>query len=213
MIDMAPTVARDFARLGDLETVRLKFADGPHQKLVEHSLKRPIRRREMEASRGFYQAHDVTWVLKASECDRAPVPGCLVIDSDDGEWTVLTAAHESLRSVYACACRNLVITERLDTLVTVQLGTFAKAAGGADEGAWADLYTNVRGRMQPEDSSGESERGQRKLKRKYTLFLREPFALRRQHRIVDSAGKLYRPTGFQFPERIDRLTEITCEEW
>ena len=67
--------------------------------------------------------------------------------------------------------------------------------------------------MQPEGGSETTEHGRRTLARKFTVFLREKFALRRNHRIVDSSGAVYRVVDFGNPERIDRLTEIRCEEF
>lgn len=217
----------DFALIDDdQEAVRVRWPGEPFSFAVAHAIQRPVTRREMEASQGLYQAHDVQFTLYGAECERSPVPGCLILlpAGSDGsrdetqppkcdEFTVLQARLESAGSVWVCIARNLVITERLDTLITIQEGNFQKSQGGADEADWTDLYVGVRARIQPENSRQQIQHGQRRIKRQFRVFVREMFTLRRQHRIVDSAGRLYRVTGFEQPERIDRLTEITCEEW
>jgi len=203
----------DFSAVCDgLQAVTLTDREGTTEGL-ESGLRRKITEREAAASNGKYTTQDVRWNLSQSEVTLALVPGCTITDADDAEWTVLSVERATLGDRWACVCRNLVVTEGLDTLIAIQVSTPAKGPTGAHVDSWEYLLTDVRAKFQRVAAGEESERGARRLTRDFICFLREQVDLRGHHRIIDADGKAYRVTGYRDPERIDKLSEVDLVLW
>ena len=203
----------DFVAVCDgLQAVTLADREGDTD-AVAHALRRAVSLREADASDGLYTASDVHWHLPQEEVAGAPVLGGTITDADDEEWTILATSDDTLGDRWDCICRNLVITEQLNTLVTIQVSTSVKGETGAHEQTWADQQRGVRGRLQREEGQVQSAVGTRQIDPTYKFFFRETIRLTSRHRIVDSDGNRYRVVGYQDPERIDKLAEARLKPW
>lgn len=204
----------DFATVCDgLQAVTFASRVDEVGQSLDGALRRAVSTREAIASNGLYTTQDVRWHLPVEDVDGDPQPGDLVTEDDGTEWTILSVVRSTLGDRWACVCRNLVISERLDTLVTVQVATVTKGATGAHSESWANLQAGVRCRIQRLRASDASSLGTRQLERAFTAYMREPLVLDRKHRLVDSEGVIYRVTGYRNPERIDQLLEVDLELW
>jgi len=202
----------DFESVCDgLQTVTLASRENPSDRVDVQALLRPVTDRELARSNGMYRAGDVR-IHFAGSNDFAPVPGDTVTDANDRQFTILTASLETLTDRWIVTARDLIISEGLNTLVTIQVATTAKGASGAHEQTWADLLTNVRGKIQRMSASQDDGRGVKRLDRSYVLYIREPLELTGIYRVV-STGVIYRVTGYVNPESIDQLTTVSLERW
>ena len=184
-----------------------------------NGLKRAVSTREAAASNGTIRQDDVAFhfatavvggPIRLGDTIREESP-----DWSTGEvlWTVMAVSNETLFNRVRCVCRNLVITENLETTVTIEVGDFSAATGGPSEVVWTTLHANLLARLQIEEANRESVHGRRVLKRKGTIFIRETIEVRAHHRIVAENGDIYRVTGFDQPERIGELFRIQVEQW
>jgi hypothetical protein len=160
----------------------------------------------------MYRAGDVL-IHFAGSIGFEPVPGDTITDSGDRQFTILTASSQSFGHRWLCTCRNLIISESLDTLVTIQQATTVKGDSGAHEQTWSDHLTDVRGKIQRMSASDGDGQGRKYLDRSYVLYIREPLQLDRTYRIVGPGQTIYRVTGYVNPESIDQLTTVSLERW
>lgn len=212
----------DFLLVADgLQSVTLTDRDDADQ-AIEHALRRAVTRRESEASNGFYSTSDVHWHLPQSEVTGEPQLGWVVTDADENEWTALAVEDQTLTDRWRLTCRNLVIAERLDTLITIQVSTTAKGEGGAHERTWADQQRGIRARFQRAFTRGNTQSvatvgqhvGTNQIDPRSTVFWRESIVLTARHRIVkESTGQRFRIVGYRDPERIDKLAEVDVVPW
>lgn len=202
----------DFAAVCDgLQAVTFTPAGGADQSIT-HALKRSVRRREADPSNGLYTSADVRWHLPIEEVTGEPVPGGTITEGST-EWTILTVDRDTLSDRWRCTCRNLVVTEQLNTVVTIEVASLAKGATGAHVETWSELLDDVRAKIQRMSATEKSEHGVRQLDRSYRAYMRERVDLRGKHRLVDSDGTVYLITGYRNPDRIDTLTEVDLSLW
>lgn len=194
-----------------LQTVTLSARSNPDDHVDVQALLRPVTDREVARSNGQYRAGDVR-VHFAGSNDFAPVPGDLVIDSHDRQFTILTASLETLTDRWIVTARDLIISEGLDTLVTIQVATVAKGVSGAHEQAWSDFLTGVRGKVQRMSASTQNGRGSTSVEPSFVLYIREPLELQGIYRVVHG-DVIYRVTGYANPESIGELTTVSLERW
>lgn len=203
----------DFAAVCDgLGEVVLKDQTGSPSGDPVTALVQPITDREMARSNGRYRSQDVRIHLDAADVAETIIPGW-TITSDGAAFTVLEASLETHGDRWNCVGRNLVITEGLDTLVTIQVATTTKGTSGAHAQTWANHLANVRGKITRTEATDTDEQGARTLKRRYTLHMREALDLRRTYRIVGPGNVTYRVTGYRDPESITELTSVDLEVW
>jgi SPP1 family predicted phage head-tail adaptor len=203
-------IADDLARIDRLETVTLFAPDADTGVTVAGALRRRPTRREQEASDGRYLADDVRWHLPAASLSTPPLPGARIIDAAGERWTVLEVERAALGTRYACLCRNLAISGGLDQTVTLQRATWTKDAAGAPVATWRDVRVGLRARLQPIDGAAEVARDQPTTKRRYRVYLEERLSIDQDCRIIHD-GRAYRVTGYEMPERIDRLLVVLVE--
>lgn len=202
----------DFAAVCDgLQTVTLTDRDGVEQ-TVTHALRRSIRSSEAAPSNGHHLMADVRWHLPIEEVTGEPLPGWTIDDGTD-EWTILVVSRDTLSDRWNCYSRNLVVTEGLNTLITIEVATVTKGDGGAHEQTWSTLASGVRAKIQRLSAESDTEHGVRQLDRTYRAYWREALDLRGKHRIIDNSGVKYLLTAYRDPERIDVLAEADLELW
>jgi head-tail adaptor len=210
---MALNLANDIALMDGLATVSL-VARGETAGVEISALRRDINTREAAASNGRYLTADVRfhWQFTDSDAENVPSVGDSIIDVD-GTWTILEVGLATLRTRWACVCRNLAIQSGLGTLIKIQKATWAKDSNGSQVATWADLYTSVPARIQPVMSDETSDKRHLRNQDTYEVFTTSAVIVSKDHRIVGSDNKVYRITGLRNPERVDQLLTILCEEW
>ena len=211
-----PNISGDFAKVVDgLEAVTLTYRDGSSTEVaVTHAHRREIGWREAERSGGDAKAGDTVWRWPASEAATLAPLGSTITDSDGTVHTILEVgeSHQVLGQ-YRARTRDLAHEARLDTLVTVQSATYAKDADGVAVPTWADAYTSVRAKVQPEQHAAEVEHGADEVERMVRIVLAADLAIvpGADYRVVDSDGEVYTVVRYEQTERIDVLPVLVCE--
>lgn len=203
----------DFLAVADgLQPATLIPRDRPHDQVTVQALFRAMTDREAARSNGRYRSEDRTIHVAHSEA-ASIIPGDMIRDEQGSEWTVLSASLETMTDRWRSVCRNLVVTERLDTLITIQYGIASQGTSGAQELTWRDYKTRVRGCITRIAAVDQETEQSRSLHRAYTLHMREILDMRRNYRVVGADGVVYRVTGYQAPESIDQLASYALERW
>ena len=204
-------VTDDFVEVADfLQAVTVIDLDGTITS-VDHALRRSIRAREAAASNGRYRSDDVRWHLPKSEHDAMPALGGMIKD-DLAEWTILDVERATASSRWACVCRNLVVVERLDTLIDIQAANYERTSDGAQEPNWLPWKTGLRARIQPESSDRVIEHGRKHAPTSGRVYLRERVAVTTNHRIVGPDGATWKVRGTEAPEDIGQLMVVLVEK-
>lgn len=202
----------DFEAICDgLKAVVLSSRRNPADQVSVQALLRPVTDREVARSNGQYRSGDVR-IHFAGSNSFEPIPGDAVTNSAGRQFTILTASLETLTDRWIVTARDLVISEGLDTLVTIQVASTAKGVTGAHEQSWSDLLVDIRGKLQRMSGQDATGRGQKFMDASFVLYIREPLELSRSYRVVHNQT-IYRVTGYMNPESIDQLTTVSLERW
>lgn len=197
----------DFADVADLaRDVTLVRPDASDSTVLACAVRAAIRTSEARGSGGRYTEEDVVWNLGATELDKPPLPGDVIVEGD-ARWTILSARHTATGR-WRCVCRNLVIAHGLDQHVDVEVAVYTKDAAGASTATWHPWRTGVAARIQPVRSLIANEHDRRTVRRELTVFMAESLALDHTHRIKAPDGMTYRIVGCRKAERIDALMEV-----
>lgn len=194
-----------------LQAVTLAARSNLDDQADVQALLRPVTDREVARSNGMYRAGDVR-IHFAGSHGFTPVPGDTVTDGHGREFTILTASLETLTDRWIVTARDLVISEGLDTLVTIQVASITKGATGAHEQSWSDFMTAIRGKVQRMSGAESLGQGSRTIDPSFSLYIREPLELHRIYRVVHNQT-IYRVTGYANPESIGELTTVSLERW
>jgi hypothetical protein len=171
--------------------------------------------KEAAASRGVYQAGDVSFSIRQTLLAGlgGAKPGDTVLRSADGQtYTVLTAVPTVMTRVWDLVCRNLILANNLR-----QLGTLTRPTNTQDSTGRAALtnYTSVAAdvpcRVQPEDETASDVLDRRTMPQQFTAFLLTQVSARAKDRFTCD-GVTYTVLGVRNPERIDELMSLTLEK-
>ena len=210
-MSVALDIANDMAEVVDnLEGVTLREADDTEHG-VTYALRRVLTTSEKEASDGKYQSGDIVWHFPASSVAVEPVPGAKIIDGESNLWTILDASLATLSNRYRCVCRNLSIFAELNTLVDIEVATWSKGEGGAEEAAWASFATDVRAKIQLEPVDAETVNDNRDTLHEVRIYTETQYQLDSNYRVIGPDATEYNVTGFAAPNRIDELPYLTAE--
>ena len=175
---------------------------------VAHALRRMVKVREIKELDGHYRASDVTWHLPTSEITSRPRLGDVIVDTDGQRWTVLNVRKATAGSRWSCVCRNLAVVHGLDQYVDIEKVTYAKSDGGADLPTWRAWKTGLKARIQPIESRTGQRHDRQVTTARFKVLLADDLAVDHTHRVKGPDGTVYRITGSQLADRIDRLMEI-----
>ena len=175
---------------------------------VAHALRRMVKVREIRELDGHYRASDVTWHLPVSEMTSRPRLGDVIIDTAGRRWTVLDVREATVGSRWRCVCRDLAMAEGLDQYVDIEKATYTKSDGGADVPTWGTWKTGIKAKIQPVETRTRQQHDRRVTTARFKILVAEDLAVDHTHRVKGPDGTVYRITGSQRAERIDRLMEI-----
>jgi hypothetical protein len=175
---------------------------------VAHALRRMVRVREIQELDGQYRASDVTWHLPVGEMPSRPRLGDVIIDAEGQRWTVLDVQKASAESRWRCVCRDLAVVHGLDQYVDIEKAAYTKSDDGVDAPAWRAWKTGLKAKIQPVESRTGQRHGRRVTRARFKILLAEDLALDHTHRVRGPDATVYRITGSQRAERIERLMEI-----
>lgn len=203
--------AADFADITDgLEAVTLSQR-GSTDTAVTNALKRAITTREAAASQGRYTAADVRWHIPIEECVVTPAMGDVIIDGDSVRWTVLEVQKATLESRWACVCRDVAIVAGLDDTIIVDVATYTKGDGGAEEATWRVFQSGVRARIQPDRVEVRIENDARIASKRYLIYADAALDLDQTYRIKDREGNTYTILSITNAERVGEVMTIEAE--
>lgn len=178
------------------------------QTAIAKALQRALTTIELAQSEGKYRAGDTVWHFPFSEVSTAPVPGDKIIDASLERWTVLSASEQTLSARFRCVCRNLSISEDLNTLIDIQNATYTKGEGGAQTRTWSAFRTDVRAKIAEQEEDATTEHDNRYILKRVIIYTEDLFAIDNNYRVVAADGSIYNVTAFAAPEAIDVLPEI-----
>jgi len=209
-------IAEDMAGFDGLQTVTITHREDDSTSAVPKALLRQIGVKQAEASNGQYTTDDVICNVRGSAISTTPRVGDSLTDASGKVWVILATHRATLGSRWRLILRDLAISETtvtLDTLIDIEVATWSKGDGGAQEATWGTFQENVRAHIQDNGGSAGVENGQRRVEARYTIFCEEQFIVGSDHRVIDSDGSIYRVTGYANSDRIDKLYEIHAEPW
>ncbi len=201
----------DFGDIVDgLEAVTLSVSGIDDQAIVR-AHRNQVTNQQVEASNGQTRQGDTIWQWAISETPTRPILGSTITDGDSEVWTILQIAEQVLASKWSATCRDLAVEANLDTLITIQQATYAKSDAGAAVPTWADVYTDVRARVQPVDQLPELDHDRDETERRYRVILASDLAISTvgaDWRVVDADGDIYAIEKYERAERIDTLPAL-----
>jgi hypothetical protein len=206
---IALNLTNDFGAVDGLESISVVTRG--EQTIEVDGLLRDVSTKEIVSSNGFCQSGDV--FVHAPSASLAAVNVGDMVVAGDVEYTILDIRKEHITGKLRMLCRNLVIAESLDTVVSIQRATFANGSTGADNATWSTIHTDLRGRLQIDESNREVKHGQRTLIEKGSVYIRETLDLLANDRVLMPGGAIYRVTGTNSPNSLGKLFEINVETW
>jgi hypothetical protein len=171
--------------------------------------------KEAVASRGVYQAGDVTFSIRQALLTDVggAKPGDRVYRASDGQtYTVLTAVPTVVTKVWDVTCRNLILANDLR-----RTGTLERPTGKQDHTGRAALknYTTVAAdvpcRVQPIDDAADDTFGRRTMPQRYNAFLGIQVTAHAKDRFVCD-GQAYTVLAVRDPEKITDLMSLVLEK-
>lgn len=203
--------AGDMAVMDGLETVTV--VTGADSEVSASAVRRAVTTKEAEASNGDYTTADYVYHLPVADLTFSPLPGGSVTDADTVVGVILDAQKATIKTRWRLICRDLQISEDLTTLVDIELATFVKGAGGAQEETWAVWQSEVRAKLQRVSAMAGVDQNKRDTATTWVMYSETQHLVNRNHRVVNSEGDIFRVLGFHMPDRIDALFEIDLTEW
>lgn len=174
------------------------------------ALRRAVRVREIDASRGKYAAGDVRWHVPTTDVAVAPALGSTITDGAGRAWTILEVSHETLGSRWRCTARAWEVVAGLNDLVVILRASWSKTSSGVPTAAWGEVRRGVAARIQPvvqrvaDDAEPPTFRGT------HRCFLAEPVEFAADMRIRHGDA-LYEVRGVDDAERLERGTTLLLE--
>lgn len=154
---------------------------------VANALRRAVRSREAANSNGKYLTSDTVFHLDWNEHEDRPEIGGTIVD-DDGDWTILEAAWQTLKNRWRCVCRQLYLDPAFT--VTIQRPTFAKGETGAQEPTYATLSSDVVARIQIDSEQAGAEHELMSATKQVSVFFLSQQALKPGDRIIGPSGEV-----------------------
>jgi len=170
-----------------------------------HSVRRP------HDTDGRVTQSDVVWHLPTDALSDAPRVGDVIVDSDDGHWTVIALQSIVLGGRWRCLTRNIAIVHDLDDTIDILAASYSKGDGGALEADWQTWRVGVRARIQPTGNIVGVEHQARRTARRVLVFLADDLALDHTYRIRAADGSVFRIISTTGTERIGELQTVEAE--
>lgn len=209
--------SRDQAIFDNLESLTFTSAgaaEGVAPVEVDDATFEFIGLKEAAASRGVYQAGDVTFSIRQSLLQDlgGAKPGDSVLRAADGQtYTVLTAVPTVFTKVWDVTCRNLILVNGLRSTGTLSRPSNAQdSTGRAALTTYANVAAGVACKVQPEDSAAVDLLDRKTAARRFTAFLAAQVVAKAKDRFVCD-GVTYTVLGSKNPERIGDLMSLTLE--
>ncbi len=212
MVDFDPS--GDFAEIVDgLEAATLSVSGIADQDLL-NCHRNQVTNMEVEASNGQVRKGDTIWQWPSAESPTRPVLGSTLTDGAGRVWTIQEVHYQVLSAKWSAVCRELGVEATDDTLITIQLATYAKGVHGALVPTWADAYADVRAQVQPITQTTEVEHDQDETKELYRIILATDLAFSTvgaDYRVIDADSQIYSIVSYERPSRIDTFPVIVAE--
>jgi len=204
----------DFAEIVDgLEAATLSVSGLADQSIL-NAHRNQVTNTEIEASNGKVRQGDTVWQWPISETPTRPVLGSTITDGDGRAWTILQIHKQVMSSKFSAVCRERKVEEIAATLITIQVATYAKGTHGALEPTWANVYTEVRAKVQPVDQTLEVEHDADETADMYRIILAAELAISTvtaSYRVIDADYQVYSILSYEQAGRIDTLPVIVAQ--
>lgn len=219
-----PDIRSDFALYVDwLNPVTLTLRGSGAVYNITHAHRNEVRSLEHLPAGGDVRQGDTIWQFPISEStDPIPLGSTLqvaasassssgVIDTD--LWTILNITKQVWSSKWEAHCRNLVVSEGLNTQVDITQATYLSNSDGEYIPAWAILALNVRAKIQLLSDTAQRTQHVDDPAPLYQITFQSdlPFdSAASRYRIVDPQGLIYGVVSLQDLDRIDVLPKALC---
>jgi len=207
---VALDITGDFSVVDNLETITVTLKDTTSES-VASCFSTPIRTREIEASDGRYTVGDIRFHVPVDNTTSPPDVGGTITTAGGAVYTILDVSNAGMSGIYKCGARLLDIYNELNTLITVQVATWAKNANGVQEATWANEATSVRAKIQPATEQIESDEGSRNVRKRFTIYLEADRVMDHSRRIIGPDSAVYKFLSYTKRERLDQLPSVLVE--
>lgn len=208
MTTFPANIGDDFAAFDGLEAAVIRARDGSRSDPVS-ILASPIRRSEVEASKGAYRASDLS-VHARGEWEMPYAPGDW-IDFRGDELVIMEASHRTLGSRWVFTCRRASIAGPEVIEFTVQRRTGETDVLGSPVATWTTVSPPTRGRLQRDGGTPGTIVGERDAGDVRILYVAGEVDLRPGDTIVVD-GQRFRWTNYDRVGRLGELPRIELRE-
>ncbi len=196
----------DFAQLIDgLESVDLRRRHSPETVTINAARRHEAISREANPSDGLVQQADAVWHLQMPVGESAPKIGDVVLDGNEGRWTILERQELSLLGRWRCETRDLSVAYGCQDRVDVERTVWGDLGGGPEIVDWVYAFTALPVKIQPDEIVVDNSLDPPATKSFFQIILSESILLQPDDRFVAEDGTVYLLQSYEGAERIDRL--------
>lgn len=208
--DFDPT--NDFATVADgFSQVTLTRPGTSLSIEIPQALRRAILRRDTVDSDGRHTASDFVWHLPVASLAETPLPGDVLVDENDAQWTVLGVRPATFGSRWHCVCRNLVVAYGLDTTVDIDKAVITKTDAGAEQFTWQPWRTAIPARVQPASTRLKASDERTATIDRFHVYLAEEIEIDATCRVRATDGSTYQILSSHRRRRLDELMYFTVQ--
>lgn len=208
-------VATDFETVCDwLQAVTLTLPDGSTT-AVTKALRRAVTAREgggqnPEDTEGDTLVLDTRWHLPLAEVAEQPPIGTMISDLEN-IWEVVWVDWETGGNRWLCSCRKVYTIAGASTVLTIELGTYTKAAEGDAVLSWTAQVPSVRGSVSLVSERPEIRQDAQVMVKSYVCFLMADTNFEGPMRIKDPDGATYNVIAGTGRRQIGFVQRLECE--
>lgn len=161
--------------------------------------------REAVPSGGHARQADAVWHLRMPAGEGPPQLGDVVIDEDDGRWTILETQDLALLGRWRCATRELSVAYGCLDRVDVLRAVWDDLGSGPEIVDWVYALTALPVRIQPVEMALDETVDPPATESRFQIILSESIELEPDDRFVGEDGAIYLLETYERAERIDAL--------
>lgn len=217
-----PDILQDFSQYVDwLNPVTLTLRGTGVTYTITHAHRNQVTAREHRRAGGDVRQGDTIWQFPIAEStDPIPLGSTLRLHgtssssgvSDDEIWTIIGLNKQVWSSKWEALCRNLAVSEGLNTRVDVLQAAYSSNSDGEQIPSWGILAFNTRAKIQLVEQRANRNYLTDDPEDLYEItFQSDPgFDASASYRVADPAGLIYGILSFSDLDQIDTLPKATC---
>ena len=178
---------------------------------IEQALRRAVTIRDAGKSGGRYTTSDTVFHIDFRDvgcCDPTTILPGDTIEDEDGVWTILESAKQTLLNRWRMVARQLRLPGGAP--VEIQAAKYAKSATGAQEPTWKTVDT-VNAVVQIDKAVNNVNHQSRNVVHTARVLFDKALLLDQRNRIVTKNGMVLKVRNWMGFSQIDHLFVVECE--